>query len=120
MPACEFPDADKLCKVRPFMESLQADLTCCYSPHKEQAIDETLIKYKGRTSLKQHMPTTTGISEEQFSEVQKRKKDGTLENVACPPIVSAYNCYMGGADKNNQINYGINRWLTFVRKIQLV
>ena len=40
--------------------------------------------------------TTTGIPEEQVPvlEVQNKEKDGTLENVACPPIVSAYNCYM--------------------------
>lgn len=252
MPARESPDADKLFKLRPFLESLQANFTRCYNPHKEQAIDEAMIKYKGRTSLKQYMPmkpikrdikvwcradshsgylcdfdiytgrhrdgiqkglgysvvtrlcrgikgkwyniyfdnfftsyplladlyskkilacgtvrqgrrefpavlfdknaiktmkrgetvwrmkgpilaltwidnksvtisgTTTGIPEEQLPEVQRRKKDGTLKNVACPPIVSAYNCYMGGVDKNDQMKsyYGINisgkKWWTRV------
>ena len=54
--------------------------------------------------------TITGIPEEQLPEVQRRKKDGTLENVACPPIVSASNCYMGGVDKNDQMKsyYAIN------------
>ena len=48
------------------------------------------------------------------------KKDGTLENVACPPITSNYNCYMGGVDKNDQMksHYGINvsgkKWWTRV------
>ena len=62
--------------------------------------------------------TTTGIPEEQLPEVQRRKKDGTLENVACPPIISTYNCYMGGVDKNDQMKfyYGINisgkKWWT--------
>lgn len=251
MPARESPDADKLFKLRPFLESLQVNFTRCYNPHKEQAIDEAMIKYKGRTSLKQYMPmkpikrdikvwcradshsgylcdfdiytgrhrdgiqkglgysvvtrlcrgiegkwyniyfdnfftsyplladlyskkilacgtvrqgrrefpavlfdknaiktmkrgetvwrmkgpilaltwidnksvtisgTTTGIPEEQLPEVQRRKKDGTLKNVACPPIVSAYNCYMG-VDKNDQMKsyYGINisgkKWWTRV------
>ena len=27
-----------------------------YSPHREQAVDEAMVKYKGRTSLKQCMP----------------------------------------------------------------
>lgn len=248
MPARESPDADKLFKLRPF----QANFTRCYNPHKEQAINEAMIKYKGRTSLKQYTPmkpikrdikvwcradshsgylcdfdiytgrhrdgiqkglgysvvtrlcrgiegkwyniyfdnfftsyplledlyskkilacgtvrqgrrefpavlfdknaiktmkrgetvwrmkgpilaltwidnksvnisgTTTGIPEEQLPEVQRRKKDGTLKNVACPPIVSAYNCYMGGVDKNDQMKsyYGINisgkKWWTRV------
>ena len=252
IPACESPDMEKLFKLRPFLESLQAKFTHCYNPHKEQAIDEAMIKYKGRTSLKQYMPmkpikrgikvwcradshsgylcdfdiytgrhrdgverglgysvvtrlcrgiegkwynvyfdnfftsyplledlyskkilscgtvrqgrkefpavlfdknatktmkrgetvwrmkgpilaltwidnkpvtisgTITGIPDEQLPEVQRRKKDGTLENVACPPIVSAYNCYMGGVDKNDQMKsyYGINisgkKWWTRV------
>ena len=52
--------------------------------------------------------------------MQRRKKDGTLENVACPPIISTYNCYMGGVDKNDQMKsyYGINisgkKWWTRV------
>ena len=64
--------------------------------------------------------TTTGIPEEQLPEVQRRKKDGTLENVACPPIISTYNFYMGGVDKNDQMKsyYGINisgkKWWTRV------
>ena len=63
---------------------------------------------------------TTGIPEEQLPEVQRRKKDGTLENVACSLIASAYNCYMGGVDKNDQMKsyYGINlsgkKWWTRV------
>ena len=34
----------KLFKLRPFLESLQANFTRCYNPHKEQAIDEAMIK----------------------------------------------------------------------------
>ena len=33
--------------------------------------------------------TITDIPQEQVPEVQRRKKDGTLENVACPPIISS-------------------------------
>ena len=64
--------------------------------------------------------TTTGIPEEQLAEVERKKKDGTLENVACPPIISTYNFYMGGVDKNDQMKsyYGINisgkKWRTRV------
>ena len=64
--------------------------------------------------------TTTGIPEEQLAEVERKKKDGTLENVACPPIISTYNFYMGGVDKNDQVKsyYGINisgkKWRTRV------
>lgn len=62
---------------------------------------------------------TTGIPDEQLPEVQ-RKKDSTLENVACLPTVSVYNCYLGGVDKNDQMKfcYGVNisgkKWWTRV------
>ena len=64
--------------------------------------------------------STTGIPEEQLAEVERRKKDGTLENVACPPIISTYNFYMGGVDKNDRMKsyYGIKisgkKWWTKV------
>lgn len=47
---------DKLFKVRSFMENLNTKFRLNYNPHREQAIDEAMIKYKGRTSLKQYMP----------------------------------------------------------------
>lgn len=37
-------------------------------------------------------------------EVQRRARDGTLHAVTCPTIiVSTYNKYMGGVDKNDQM-----------------
>lgn len=47
---------DKLYKVRQFLEDLKAKFKVNYNPHREQAVDEAMIKYKGRTSLKQYMP----------------------------------------------------------------
>ena len=47
---------DKLYKVRQFLEDLKANFKVNYNPHREQAVDEAMIKYKGRTSLKQYMP----------------------------------------------------------------
>ena len=47
---------DKLFKVRNFLEDLNTKFSLNYNPHREQAIDEAMIKYKGRTSLKQYMP----------------------------------------------------------------
>lgn len=47
---------DKLFKVRNFLEDLNTKFRLNYNPHRQQAIDEAMIKYKGRTSLKQYMP----------------------------------------------------------------
>jgi hypothetical protein len=53
MPARGTPGFDKLFKVQPFLESIHSSQ---YVPHKEVAIDEAMIKFKGRSSLKQYMP----------------------------------------------------------------
>ena len=47
---------DKLFKVRQFIDDLKTTFQINYGPHREQAVDEAMIKYKGRTSLKQYMP----------------------------------------------------------------
>lgn len=50
-----FPDYDKLYKLRPMIEMLSQTFLKCYRPSKYQAIDESMIKFKGRSSLKQYM-----------------------------------------------------------------
>ena len=50
------PGYDKLGKVRPVLEALQSRFLQCYNPHCEQSIDEAMIKFQGRSTLKQFMP----------------------------------------------------------------
>lgn len=47
--------------------------------------------------------TVCSAPPDQLPEVQRRQKDGTHQNVPCPPIISTYNQYMGGVDKNDQM-----------------
>ena len=56
MPQRDDESYDKLYKVRPFIESLKTNFRLQYHPHCEQSIDEAMVKYKGRTVLKQYMP----------------------------------------------------------------
>ena len=56
MPRPGEPGYDKLFKVREFLDDLNTNFRVNYNPHREQAVDEAMIKYKGRTSLKQYMP----------------------------------------------------------------
>ena len=56
MPAARVEDFDKLYKIRPFLDDLKTNFKVQYNPHREQAVDEAMVKYKGRTSLKQYMP----------------------------------------------------------------
>lgn len=47
---------DKLYKVRPFLEYLSERFLNIFKPSEHQAIDESMIKFKGRSTLKQYMP----------------------------------------------------------------
>ena len=56
MPQPGEPNFDKLFKVREFLNDLNTNFRINDNLHCEQAVDEAMIKYKGRTSLKQYMP----------------------------------------------------------------
>ena len=50
------PGFDKLYKVRPLIDILLENIKACYYPHREVAIDEAMVGFKGRSTLKQYMP----------------------------------------------------------------
>lgn len=47
---------DKLFKIRSLLNTLPDTFKSCYKPTKIQSIDEFMIAFKGRSSLKQYMP----------------------------------------------------------------
>ena len=50
------PGYDHLAKVRPILDALKESFLSSYQPSKENSIDEAMIKFKGRSSLKQYLP----------------------------------------------------------------
>ena len=50
------PGYDRLGKVRPVIDHLSACFLDLYDPHREVAVDEAMIKFTGRSTLKQFMP----------------------------------------------------------------
>lgn len=50
------PNFDKLYKLQPFLTKLQENFSKCFKLSKNVAIDESMIRYKGRSTLKQYMP----------------------------------------------------------------
>ena len=50
------PSYDRVGKVRPLLEYLQFRFKSVYNPGREIAVDEAMIKFLGRSSLKQYMP----------------------------------------------------------------
>lgn len=47
---------DKLYKLRPILTALEGKCLTLYNPHRENSIDEAMVGFKGRSSLKQYMP----------------------------------------------------------------
>lgn len=50
------PNFDKLYKIRPLLDHLSANFLNYFEPGKNQSIDESMILFKGRSSIKQYMP----------------------------------------------------------------
>ena len=50
------PGHDRLAHVRPFLEDIRVQCKTQYSPHCETSIDEAMVAYTGRLSIKQHLP----------------------------------------------------------------
>lgn len=47
---------DKLYKVRPYLDHLSKTFLQCMNPNEFQSIDESMLKFKGRSTMKQYMP----------------------------------------------------------------
>ena len=50
------PGHDRLGKVRPVIDHLSQRFADLYEPHMEVSVDEAMIKFTGRSSIKQYMP----------------------------------------------------------------
>ena len=43
-------------KVKPVIDSILQKCLTLYKPHRENSVDEAMVKFKGQSSLKQYMP----------------------------------------------------------------
>ena len=50
------PGYDRAYKIRPVIDRILEKCLSLYKPHRENAVDEAMVKFKGRSSLKQYMP----------------------------------------------------------------
>lgn len=56
MPAKGTEEFDKLYKIRPLLDYFEDKFKCNFSPSRFVSVDESMIGFKGRSSLKQYMP----------------------------------------------------------------
>ena len=50
------PGYDRGHEIRPVVDSILEKCLSLYKPHRENSVDEAMVKYKGRSQLKQYMP----------------------------------------------------------------
>ncbi|XP_029348064.1 piggyBac transposable element-derived protein 4-like, partial [Acyrthosiphon pisum] len=56
MPQRQSQEFDKLFKIRPMLSHLQEKYKTMYKPSRHLAVDESMVAFKGRSSMKQFMP----------------------------------------------------------------
>jgi hypothetical protein len=56
MPKWNEPNYDKLYKLRPLLSHLNKVFKEAFNPSRFLSIDESMVAFKGRSSLKQYMP----------------------------------------------------------------
>ena len=59
-PPCDSTDYNKLYKIQPFLDLVIARFQEVYIPERQLAIDETLIKFKGKVHFRQFIPIKPG------------------------------------------------------------
>ena len=69
---------NRLGKVRPILTYITQKCKEVYSPHKEVTVDEAMIKFQGRSSLKQYLPMKPA-SRCGFSEMPKMATSRTCQ-----------------------------------------
>ncbi|XP_068098284.1 piggyBac transposable element-derived protein 4-like [Hyperolius riggenbachi] len=94
------PDHDRLFKLRPLLTHLSAVFMDVYTPHREIAVDESLVPFHGRLSMKQYIPSKrarcgvkiyracesgTGYT---FTFKIYEGKDSILQPAGCPEYIS--------------------------------
>ena len=55
-PSRDEPNYDKLFKIRPMLDMLQHSFRNAHHPSQQVSVDEAMVRFKGRSSLKQYMP----------------------------------------------------------------
>jgi hypothetical protein len=100
---------DKLHKVRPLIEKLGTRLTALYKPSGTLSAYESMIPFKGRSSMKQYMP---------MKPVKRGYKVWCLAD-AVTGFVYTFDVYTGRSDVNNGYTLGERVVLNLCRKATL-
>ena len=84
---------DRLCKVWPVISAIVAGCLTNYRRHREQAIDQAMVAFKGRSSMKQYL-------------LMKPVKRGFKIWVQAATYVCELECYTGKRGNTTEVGLG--------------
>lgn len=97
------PDCDQLFKIRPVITAVNEACLQNYHGSQHQSIDEAMVAFKGRTSMKQYMP-------------MKPTKRVWVRADSANGYVCQFQCYTGKAG-NTEVDLGRNVVTTLTREL---
>ena len=100
-------DYDRLGKIRPVIQMVNNELLTVYHPHKEVSIDEAMIPFKGRSSMKQYMP----------KKPVKRGFKIWMRADATNGYISEFYVYPGKEGGNIEVNLGDKVVMSLTKKL---
>ena len=101
------PAYDKLGKIRPVIDHLSEQFLSAYNPHQQVSIDEAMVAFKGRSSMKQYIP----------KKPIKRGFKAWVRADAVTGYVSEFDIYTGKVPGERQFGLGGNVVKRLTRKI---
>lgn len=93
------PNYNRLWKIRPILDTILKQCQGNYHPHQQQSIDEAMIKFKGRSSMKQYMPKKKNTKRDFKVWVRADSING---------YVCQYEVYTGKQGNNAEVGLGGN------------
>ena len=98
---------DRLGKIRPVIEMILEQILTVYNPHKEVSIDEAMIPFKGRSSMKQYIPNKP---------VKRGFKVWTRAD-ATNGYISEFYVYTGKEGNRAEVNLGAKVVMTLTKNL---
>ena len=92
------PGYDKLGKIKPVIDRLREVFKTVYCPHKNVSVDEAMIPFKGRSTMKQYMP---------LKPIKRGIKVWAMSD-AINGYVSEFDVYTGRKGNSVEKNLGAN------------
>lgn len=106
---------DKLYNIRPFIDALNENYVKLYSPSKRQSVDESMILFKGRHSIKQYNPMKP--IKRGYKLWVRADTDGYISKFEVYQGKASHACEPSAADNNESEGFGLGEQVVHSRDL---